>query len=92
MTPVKHAELVNLDATIAAFIIPRLQAFRAITKTYPADLDFFGQWLAELDLMIEAFELVVSHSDGTSITAANPTQDSRPGLRLFAERLEHLWL
>jgi len=92
MTPVTHAELVNLDATISRFIIPRLQAFRAITQTYPADLPTHDAWLAELDSMIEAFTLVAGLTDDNVITAALPLQDSRPGRRLFAERLEHLWL
>jgi hypothetical protein len=92
MSDVTHAELVNLDATIVEFIIPRLKAFRAITKSYPADLDSHAEWLAELDSMIEAFTLVAGLTDDNVITAALPLQDSRPGRRLFAERLEHLWL
>jgi hypothetical protein len=85
-------ELVNLDATIANFIIPRLQAFRDITQTYPSDLNTHDEWLAELDSMIDAFILVAGLTDDSFITASLPTQDSRPGLRLFVNRLEHLWL
>jgi hypothetical protein len=92
MSDVKHAELVNLDATIAAFILPRLQAFRAITKTYPSDLSTYEQWLAELDLMIEAFTLVAGLTEDNVIRGVLPAEDSRPGRRLFAERLDHLWL
>ena len=89
---IDREELVNLDATIAAFIIPRLIAFRDTTDSYPADLDDMGEWHDELDSMIAAFQLVANLTDPNTITASLETQDSRPGLRLFAERLGHLWL
>ena len=88
---IDREELVNLDATIAAFIIPRLEAFKDATQSYPADLDSLADWHAELDVMIDSFRLVAAVSRG-EYTAHWPMQDSRPGLHLFADRLEHLWL
>ena len=83
---VDRNELVNLDATIAAFIIPRLEAFRDTTDSYPADLDSMSEWHAELDRMIVAFR---AHS---SDDYAAPCDEVIPGLLLFAERFGHLWL
>jgi len=87
---ITHDELVNLDATIVEFVIPRLRAFRAITQTYPADLPTHDAWLAELDLMIAAFAARADR-DSEEFRAA-PCDVVSDGFKLFADRLEHLWL
>jgi len=84
MTPVTHAELANLDVTIAKFVLPRLRAFKDTKDaSYPADLGNHADWLAELDRMIDAWE---------GILADQARPNMRDNLHLFADRLGDLWL
>jgi hypothetical protein len=73
-------ELVNLDVTIATFVIPRLEAFRDAAESYPDDLGTIEEWRAELDRMAAAFHRIRTWNE--------PDQ---AGLDLFAKRLGHLW-
>jgi hypothetical protein len=78
-------ELVNLDVTIAEFVIPRLEAFRDAADSFPADLDTIEEWHAELDQMILSFRV------RSSTDYAAPCDVVEAGLALFAKRLGHLW-
>lgn len=78
-------DLHDLDITIAAFILPRLRAFRDTTQSYPADLDSLNEWHAELDSMIALFESVVSGE------ADDDDEVTTQRLQLFARRYRDLW-
>jgi hypothetical protein len=84
-------ELVNLDVTIAEFIIPRLEAFRAATDSYPADLDDMGLWHAELDEMVDALKLIVTQDEPRLGSTIPYTPSHQAGLDLFAKRFGDLW-
>ena len=77
-------ELIDLDVTIANFILPRLRAFRDSTESYPADLPGMAAWHAELDSMIAAFQASVDGEDDDEVTQAH--------LALFARRFRDLWI
>jgi hypothetical protein len=81
-------ELWDLNLTMAKFVLPRLKAFRSCTRCHPCHLTE-RQWHAELDTMVEAFELLNSH-DRLSLSDSD-SQKVRRGLRLLACRFETLW-
>jgi hypothetical protein len=82
-------ELVNLDITLANFIIPRLEAFRDATDSYPDDLDSLDAWHAELNHMLAAWRTVALSLDNDE---GYGDLHTHTGLRLFANRVGHLWL
>lgn len=55
----------HLSRTVAAFVLPRLKVFRAKTISMPYIDDKYTEkdWHEELDVMIEAFEYIVSDDD-----------------------------
>jgi hypothetical protein len=80
-------EIYNLDTTIAAFVLPRLKAYREryATKGHPSELTN-EQWCAIIDKMIAAFE---AHS-GRRATP-DDLEAAQEGLHLFATYFGHLW-
>jgi hypothetical protein len=88
MSNVTHDELVNLDITLANFIIPRLEAFRDATDSYPDDLDSLDAWHAELNHMLAAWRTVALSLDNDE---GYGDLHTHTGLRLFANRVGHLW-
>lgn len=79
-------DLWSLDYTIMAFTLPRLKRFRQVTDGYPGDLPDFEAWEAELDLMIAAFEYLLSDQ-----VILLPDEDHQRGLDLFHSRFGYLW-
>jgi len=81
----KDSELVDLDITIAEFILPRLKRFRQVRNSRPDDLTD-EEWDEQLGLMIEAFEFI--ESDAYFQTDNRAAR----GLQSFAKYMGHLWL
>lgn len=79
----------DLYQNIAAFVLPRLIAFRATTTCCPHGMTL-SKWYKELDCMINAFRLVLSQYDGITTTATT-CEDINKGLALFAKRYLNLW-
>lgn len=75
-----ETELWNLDQTIAAFILPRLKAFRKHSYSHPYGMSE-ADWTRALDQMIEYFEGVV----------LDLNTKNRVGLELFCKHFENLW-
>ena len=76
------ADLVNLDVTIARFIIPRLEAFRDQTGSCPGAVSGFDAWREELDRMIRAWRRVERREYNHEVRSA---------LLLFARRVPEMW-
>lgn len=51
-----YDEIVNLDSTFYAWVLPRLVCFRKHNQGYPLKFGSLEQWNAELDKMIKALE------------------------------------
>lgn len=93
----------NLDYNIAQYVIPRLKIYKEKTIGYPGrgEMDTFEKWIAGIDKMIEAFELVIDQIDGNVIylkdgkfqeeLMASDKQKIQEGLHLFATWFESLW-
>lgn len=55
---IKYKDVINLDRTIARFILPRLKFFKKKTHTYPIDFTI-EEWKSTIDKIILAFELIL---------------------------------
>ena len=55
---IKYKDVINLDRTIARFILPRLKFFKKKTYTYPIDFTI-EEWKSTIDKIILAFELIL---------------------------------
>ena len=59
---IKYKDIINLDNTIARFILPRLKFYKK--KTCSSPLDFtLKEWKDILDKMILSFELILNTSE-----------------------------
>lgn len=55
---IKYKDIINLDSTLARFILPRLKFFKKKKFNYPYN-STLEEWKAILDKMILAFELIL---------------------------------
>ena len=55
---IKYKDVINLDKTIARFILPRLKFFKKKTYTYPISFTI-EEWKSTIDKIILAFELIL---------------------------------
>ena len=55
---IKYKDIINLDKTIARFILPRLKFFKKKTYTYPISFTI-EEWKSTIDKIILAFELIL---------------------------------
>ena len=55
---IKCKDVINLDRTIAKFILPRLKFFKKKTYTYPIGFTI-EEWKSTIDKIILAFELIL---------------------------------
>jgi len=99
-----NSECWNLDHTMAEFILPRLKVFKKYTNGYPGiePMDTYEKWLAALNKMILAFELIIK-SDDIMFDSNNKLVENwkelsedrnnkvQEGLHLFATYFESLW-
>lgn len=81
-------EIWNTETTIAAFIAPRLKAFKSLKKHgSPPEMGSERQWNSTIQKMIDAFEIL-----GRPYT---PTDEEEPiveeGLDLFRKYYRNLW-
>lgn len=86
-------DCMNLDKTIAKFIVPRLKYFRENTDLYPEndEIKSYDQWLSMLDDMIHAFELL-GDEDYTGKTFKDNIEDISRGLVSFCKYYTYLWI
>lgn len=85
-------ELWNLDATFVDWILPRLKTFKEHNIGYPIGFSSKEEWDAELETMIEAFELYKINyelDDLNEIKKNNEIIDK--GFELFGKRIRNLW-
>jgi hypothetical protein len=82
-------EVINMDTTIARFVLPRLKHFKAITKSYPSDLTE-SQWDKVLDKMIFAMEYFASDAkyDNTDLAIVAKAEE---GALLLGKYFSSLW-
>ena len=81
-------EIWNTGTTIAAFIAPRLKAFKSLKKRgSPPEMGSERQWNSTIQKMIVAFEILSS--------PYTPTDEEDPiveeGLDLFRKYYRNLW-
>lgn len=89
-------ELFNLDYEIAKFVLPRLKGFRANIVGWPSEIQWAceeddakakAQWEAELDLMIQAFDIILSEC----LITDDKYHKVQNGLTVFGKRFQSLW-
>lgn len=81
-------EIWNTENVIAAFIAPRLRAFKDLKKHgYPSEMNSERQWNSAIQRMIDAFEILSR--------PYTPTDEEDPiveeGLDLFRKHFRNLW-
>ena len=59
---VSYKDVIDLDKTIAKFILPRLKFFKKKVLGYPSELTL-EEWKAMIDKMILAFTLILDNSE-----------------------------
>ena len=85
-------ELVNLDITIAKFILPRLKSFRKMAYGYPALPGYsYAQWKDDLGKMIDAFEIISSDDWPSNELIGSNREIVDEGLDLFNKFYLSLW-
>lgn len=82
-------ELMNLDRTFAAFMLPRLKAFRDFTKSCPARLTE-KEWKDILDQIIWSLDFVVSEDYYETLDRAD-WEKCKKGISLLAVWFLDLW-
>ena len=86
---IKFKEVVNLDVTLARFILPRLIKFKEESMGYPYPFQTMEEYYIVLDKMIKAFSLILDFE-------RNETKEEdkiiKEGLKLFAEHFTSLWI
>ena len=83
------SETWSLTDTICHFILPRLQRFKEINASTPAQLTE-QEWDAILDKMIVAFQLTCK-DNGSRIWSEEESKQIKEGLDLFREWFMGLW-
>ena len=83
------SETWSLTDTICHFILPRLQRFKEINASTPAQLTE-QEWNAILDKMIVAFQLTCK-DNGSRIWSEEESKQIKEGLDLFREWFMGLW-
>jgi hypothetical protein len=88
-----------LFATIAEFVLPRLQSFKDITICHPASMTE-KEWKKRLDKMIFAFQWALADAEGTK-AYYRATEDAEEqsknwkkyeeGMKIFCEDFMGLW-
>lgn len=89
----------NLDSHLAALILPRLKAFRSLPPAgYPSglfsdppDITCYEDWLAIIDQMVDAFELLADKDTSSWEWTDTQHQTMETGLQLFARWFGALW-
>ena len=83
------SETWSLTDTICHFILPRLQRFKEINASTPAQLTE-QEWNAILDKMMVAFQLTCK-DNGSRIWSEEESKQIKEGLDLFREWFMGLW-
>ena len=82
-------EVWNTNNTIAQFIVPRLQAFKALDKHgYSPAFNDMKEWDKAIQKMIDAFELM-KYAGATH--TADEDKTISEGLELFCKHFRNLW-
>jgi len=87
-------EISDLCDHLAPLILPRLQRFRKVVYSHPADMTF-EEWEEKLDKMLFSFQFVVDRrgddvgADDESTATHSQVEE---GFQLFGAYFRHLWL
>ncbi len=89
---VEADDLINLDVTIAAYLVEALKAFKAQEAGYPSNYPNQDYWYAKLDSIIIPLSRYTERWDHTlaeehAIVSAGPQ-----AMRDFAEIFPSLWI
>lgn len=98
----RYEEVLNMDVTFAAFLLPRLIYFRDNHVCIPKDYCVFDKdgvfvnekqakrlWTKDIDTMIEAFYLILKgHCEGSNEDEQKIIEE---GLKLFSAHFQDLW-
>lgn len=82
----------NLDISLSEMIVPRLKRFKEVTDCYMGENP--GEWAANIDKMIRAFELCRDQfelANGHCIHTKEEQAQIAEGLGLFARYYQALW-
>lgn len=86
-------ELINLDTTIAKFIIPRLDAFIESVKRrgcYPAILKSPEEWIDILEKIRNSLNMYMDEEDSSETDAMN-IEKIQEGCELLGKYFTYLW-
>jgi hypothetical protein len=85
-------DLMDLDRTIARFVVPRLKRYKELTDVHPVDekITDMEDWQEVLDRMIWSLERVEREDLGGSGEKEEVLKE-RDGLELFGEYFTKLW-
>jgi predicted RNase H-like nuclease (RuvC/YqgF family) len=87
-----ESEMWSLDDTIAKFVYPRLVELKKVKHGYPSELKDEHEWVAIMDKMIRAFEIMHNDEYYPSVAYDKKTQgEIDEGLKLFAKYFQNLW-
>ncbi|EGT3606827.1 hypothetical protein FKF97_10520 [Clostridium perfringens] len=94
ISKIKEEELWSLDATLAKYILPRLEKYRSMERMgYPSKLSGEKEWNEILDKMIYAFKYVLKR-DSLNFNydiEKERIEKYKEGMSLFAEYFMELW-
>lgn len=88
---VSYKDVIDLDITIAKFILPRLKFFKKKVLGYPLELTF-EEWKAIIDKMILSFSLILDDSEAYKKCNKEEEDKIEEGLQLFTKYFQDLWL
>lgn len=88
--------MIDLDVTIAKFLIPRLKELKDTKNCYPESVSSMKEWHLILKKIIKAFEIVakqqhLSPAFGPMLEDGNRDKTMSEGLELFAKHFTNLW-
>lgn len=84
-------DLINLDFTLAQFIIPRLERFKEEAVGWPAiSFETFEDWMVAIDKMIWSFKYAIN--DDSFLYDEEKEKRYEEGMELFSRYFRNLWV
>lgn len=84
-------DILDLDVTIAKFLIPRLKKLKNLKNCYPESAGSMAKWHGILKKMIKAFEIIAKQGHLESVKNSSRDKIMLEGLELFAKHFTDLW-
>ena len=78
----------DLDYTIAEFVVPRLKLFKKEVDCHPQEFNSLEEWKNVLDKMIKAFDNMEIFYSPSDKDLKNAVEE---GLNLFRKHYHDLW-